>query len=230
MQTPTDMYSKARVAGHPIHPMLVAFPLAFYTTTVVTLLVYIGTREAFWFRFAMVASLAGIATSVIAAIPGAIDLRSLPGGSRARKAGLQHAGFNLLATGLFAVTALVLYETWIHRSMINGEYIFDATMPLALAVVAWVAMVIAGSLGWTLVQTHHVGIKPALVRPDRPSREPELDAPELHPVRELHVVREARELPAVPAVPGVIDDLATRRARRSAVTARLQQISDDYPA
>jgi hypothetical protein len=48
-----------------------------------------------------------------------------------------------------------------------------------MAVVAWVSMVIAGSLGWTLVQTYHVGIKPALTRPDRPSREPELD--ELEP-------------------------------------------------
>jgi uncharacterized membrane protein len=206
------MYSKARVAGHPIHPMLVAFPLAFYTATVVTLLVYIGTREAFWYRFAMVASLAGIATAVIAAIPGAIDLGSLPRGSRARKAGLQHAGFNLLATALFAVTALVLYQTWIHRTMVNGEYIFDATVPLALAVVAWVTMVIAGSLGWTLVQTHHVGIKPALVRPDRPSPEPELDA------EPIHAVRDPAELPAV------IDDLAAHRARRRS-TASLRALS-----
>ena len=225
------MYSKARVAGHAIHPMLVTFPLAFYTTTVVTLLVYIGTREAFWYRFAMVASVAGIATAVIAAIPGVIDLRSLPRGSRARKAGLQHAGFNLLATGLFAVTALVLYETWIHRAMINGEYIFDATVPLALAVVAWVTMVIAGSLGWTLVQTHHVGIKPALVRPDRPSREPDLAAPEPHAAREIHAVRDLRDVPELPAA---VDDLAARRARRSAVTAplqpSLQRFPDDYPA
>jgi uncharacterized membrane protein len=197
------MYSKARVAGHPIHPMLVAFPLAFYTATVMTLLVYIGTREAFWYRFAMVASVAGIATAVIAAIPGAIDLFSLPRGSRARKAGLQHAGSNLLATALFAVTALVLYQTWIHRTMINGEYIFDATVPLALAVVAWVAMVIAGSLGWTLVQTHHVGIEPALVRPDRASREPELEA---------GPIDAAGDLPALPAA--AIDDLAAHRTRR----------------
>lgn len=211
------MYSKARVAGHPIHPMLVAFPLAFYTSTVVTLLVYIGTRQAFWYRCAMVACVAGIATAVIAAIPGAVDLRSLPHRSRARKAGLQHAGFNLLASGLFAVTALMLYETWIHRTMVNGEYIFDATVPLALAVVAWVTMVIAGSLGWTLVQTHHVGIKPALVHPDRPSREPELDAP---------------DVPAVREVPGhlAIDDLAAHRARRTAVTAPLQRFRDDYHA
>jgi hypothetical protein len=44
-----------------------------------------------------------------------------------------------------------------------------------MAVIAWVSMIIAGSLGWALVQTHHVGIKPALTRADRPSREPDLD-------------------------------------------------------
>jgi uncharacterized membrane protein len=195
MQNAIGMYSKARVAGHPIHPMLVAFPLAFYTATVATLLVYLGTREAFWFRFAMVANLAGIATAVIASIPGAIDLLALPRTSRARAAGLKHAGFNLIATGLFVVTALVLYRTWTGRTMVAGEYLFDATIPLALAVVAWVAMVIAGSLGWTLVQTHHVGIKPARVHADRPSREPELEF-----IDEI-AVRRARRISAAPITP-----------------------------
>jgi uncharacterized membrane protein len=169
------MYSKARIAGHPIHPMLVAFPIAFYTATVAMLLAYVGTHEVFWFRVAMVSNIAGISTALIAVIPGAIDLFALPPNSRARTTGLKHAGFNLLATGLFAITALLLYRAWTHRVMVDGEYVFDATIPLAMGVVAWVSMVIAGSLGWTLVQTHHVGIKPALTRADRPSREPELD-------------------------------------------------------
>jgi uncharacterized membrane protein len=167
------MYSKARVAGHPIHPMLVAFPIAFYTATVAMLLAYVGTLEAFWYRVAMIANIAGIITAAIAVIPGAIDLYALPATSRARAAGLKHAGFNLLATALFGVTALLLYTGWSHRTMVDGEYLFDATIPLAMSVVAWVSMVIAGSLGWTLVQTHHVGIKPALVHADVPSREPE---------------------------------------------------------
>jgi uncharacterized membrane protein len=187
------MYSKARIAGHPIHPMMVAFPIAFYTATVATLLAYVGTREAFWYRVAMVANIAGIITAVVAVIPGAIDLFALPARSRARATGLKHAGFNLLATGLFAVTAFLLYNAWSHRVMIGGEYVFDATIPLAMSVVAWVSMVIAGSLGWTLVQTHHVGIKPALTRADRPSREPEL--PEADDLEDIHsvVVPRARD-------------------------------------
>jgi uncharacterized membrane protein len=186
------MYSKARVAGHPMHPMLVAFPIAFYTATVATLLAYIGTLEAFWYRVAMVSNLAGIVTAVIAAIPGVIDLLALPRESRARATGLKHAGFNLFATALFVVTAVIVYQTWTHRVMVDGEYVFDATIPLAMSVVAWVSMVIAGSLGWTLVQTHHVGIKPALTRADRPSREPELVT------GELPVPRHARIHPTAP--------------------------------
>lgn len=179
------MYSKARIAGHPIHPMLVVFPIAFYTATVATLLAYVGTREVFWYRVAMVANIAGIITAAIAVIPGAIDLFALPAKSRARATGLKHAGFNLLATLLFGVTALLLYRAWSQRVMVDGEYLFDATIPLAMSVVAWVSMVVAGSLGWTLIQTHHVGVKPALTRPDRPSREPELDGTEELDLREI---------------------------------------------
>ena len=178
------MYSKARIAGHPIHPMLVAFPIAFYTATVATLLAYVGAHETFWFRVAMVADVAGILTAALTVIPGAINLFALPATSRARATGLD-AGFNLLSTGLFAVTALLLYRAWSQRMMIDGEYVFDATIPLAMSVVAWVSMVVAGSLGWTLVQTHHVGVKPALTRADRPSREPELD--DVHDVPAMHM-------------------------------------------
>lgn len=170
------MYSKARIAGHPIHPMIVAFPIAFYTATVATLLAYIGTQEAFWYRVALISNVAGVITAVIAVLPGAIDLFSLPQHSRARSTGLKHAGFNLLATALFAVTAFIIYRGWTERVMVDGTYRFDATIPLAMSVVAWVSMVIAGSLGWTLVQTYHVGIKPAFTRADLPSREPELGA------------------------------------------------------
>jgi len=169
------MYSKARIAGHPIHPMLVAFPIGFYTAAVGSMLAYVGTHEAFWYRVAMVANIAGIVGAVLAVIPGAIDLFALPSKSRARAAGLKHAGFNLVSTGLFVITGILLYRGWSNRVMVDGEYVFDATIPLAMGVVAWVSMIIAGSLGWTLVQTHHVGVKPAFTRADRPSREPELE-------------------------------------------------------
>jgi uncharacterized membrane protein len=202
------MHSKARFAGNAIHPMIVVFPIAFYTSTVATLLAYVGTQEVFWYRVAMIANIAGIITAAIAVIPGAIDLLWLPATSRARSVSLKHAGFNALATGLFAVTALLLYRSWHERVLIDGKFVIDATIPLAMSVVAWVSMMIAASLGWTLVQTHHVGVKPALLRGDRPAHEPE--GPEaqpraydvhdtlvdvLSPVKDLRVSPAAKEVP-----------------------------------
>lgn len=183
------MYSKARFAGRAIHPMLVVFPIAFYTSTVAMLLAYVGTQEALWYRVAMIANIAGIITATIAMIPGAIDLLWLPATSRARSVSLKHAGFHALATGLFAVTALLLSLSWHHRVLLAGKYVIDATIPLAMSVVAWVSMMIAASLGWALVQTHHVGVKPALLRADRPTHEAalELDIVDIHDIHDTIV-------------------------------------------
>ena len=169
------MYSKARIAGHAIHPMLVGFPIALFTGTLALELAYIGTHDIFYFRAAMVANIAGLVAALAAAVPGAIDMFALPTRSRARGVARQHALFNVLTVILFAVSAVLLYASWTGRTMVNGAYALDATIPLAASTVGFVAMVSAGMLGWALVQTHHVGIKPAKVRTAIPSREPELD-------------------------------------------------------
>jgi uncharacterized membrane protein len=168
------MYSKARIAGHPLHPMLVSFPIALFTGTIALELAHIGTQDAFYYRGAMMANVAGIVMALLAAIPGAIDRWSLPRKSRARDLASQHALYNLLTIALYGASATMLYLGWTNRTMVDGVYALDARIPLAFDMVGFVAMASAGMLGWTLVQTHHLGIKPANVRANRPSREPEL--------------------------------------------------------
>lgn len=174
------MYSKARIAGHGIHPMLVGFPIALFTATIGALLAYLGTADAFYYRAAMVANIAGVLAALAAIIPGAIDLRALPRESRARGVARQHALYNALTVALFAVSAVLLYRGWSGRMMTSGTYALDVTIPLALGTVGFVAMVSAGMLGWALVQTHHVGIEPARVHAHIPSRD--LDLVELDAV------------------------------------------------
>jgi uncharacterized membrane protein len=168
------MYSKARVLGHPIHPMVVGFPIALFTATVAALLAFIGTHDSFYYRVAMIASASGVTMALLAAIPGAIDLFALPKGSRSRATGMKHASVALLTVGIFAAAGALIYRNWITRTMVDGAWQLDATVPLAIGVIGMVTLVIVGALGWTLVQTHHVGIKPALIRADMPSREPDL--------------------------------------------------------
>lgn len=147
------MKSKARIAGHPIHPMLIAFPVALYTATVVALFVHLATGDAFWFRAAMWSNIAGVVMAVVAAIPGFVDLLSIPSDTRAKSVGLRHAGFNVLALILFLASAIVLYRNYSAGS-------FDATAPLVLSILGLLSTVAAGWLGWNLVQTHHIGVIP----------------------------------------------------------------------
>src|SRR5690606_17945720 len=96
-QESMHMRTRAHIEVHPLHPMLIAFPVALYVTTLVTLLVHIATGEPFWYRAAMWANIAAVVMAVVAAIPGFIDLLGLPRRSRARSTGIRHAGFNVLS-------------------------------------------------------------------------------------------------------------------------------------
>ena len=155
------MYSKARIAGHPIHPMLIAFPVALYVATTVALFIHVGTHDVFWFRTALYCNIAGVVMAAVAAVPGLIDLVSLPSRSRARVTGLRHAAFNVLSLALFAISGVMLYRSsgW---SLVPAEGHYDLNVggPLVLSVLGILSTVTAGWLGWTLVQTHHVGVKP----------------------------------------------------------------------
>jgi len=156
------MLTKAGIAGHPIHPMLIAFPVALYVSTAVALIVFGGTHDPFWFRAAFWANLAGVVMAAVAAIPGAIDLFTLPEHTRARKTGYLHAGLNVVALTLFVISCI-----WIGERLYGGSLAYAGPLVLSLCGVA--ATVGAGALGWTLVQTHHVGVTPTeQVVTDRP--------------------------------------------------------------
>ncbi|HEY3801032.1 MAG TPA: DUF2231 domain-containing protein [Kofleriaceae bacterium] len=148
------MLTKARIAGHPIHPMLIAFPVALYTSTAVALIVFGGTHDPFWFRAAFWANLAAIVMGAVAAIPGAIDLFTLPEHTMARRTGYIHATLNVTALVLFVISDVLIG----HRLYAGALAEYGAPLVLSLCGVA--ATVGAGALGWTLVQTHHVGVTP----------------------------------------------------------------------
>jgi uncharacterized membrane protein len=183
------MYSKAKLAGHPIHPMLVAFPIAFYTSTIATLIVYAATRDAFWYRAGMFTDVAGVVMAIAALIPGAIDLFALPARSRARATGYQHAGANLVATTAFAIGGALLWRGW-HAT----EGMLDVAAPIAICIVGLFAMGVAGVLGWTLVQRHHVGVRPTMF-PVTERRVEEIDDLDELPPRTLRATQVGRPAP-----------------------------------
>jgi uncharacterized membrane protein len=147
----STMYSKVKIAGHPVHPMLIAYPVAFYTATLVCYLVYNSNGDPFWFKVAVAANIAGAAMAALAAVPGFIDWVSIPADSRAKKTGLFHMICNVLALVCYGVTALLQFPKWNETNPSLG-------LAIPLTGLGFVLTLAAGFLGWTLVQKHHVGI------------------------------------------------------------------------
>lgn len=146
------MKSKATLFGHAIHPMLVAFPVAFYTGALVSYIVYEASDEPFWFRLAVVSNVAGVIMAVVAAIPGFIDwLLAIPDRSAAKVTGLKHMLANVLALIIFATNGAIQLARW-------DEIAPPAGVAIVLSLAGMIATAVAGFLGWTLTQKHHVGV------------------------------------------------------------------------
>src|SRR5712672_224857 len=74
--TETNPASTARVATHPIHPMLVSFPIACFVGTLLTDLAYWKTAEMMWADFSAWLLFFGLVMGVLAAVAGLIDFLS----------------------------------------------------------------------------------------------------------------------------------------------------------
>lgn len=147
------MYSKATVAGHPIHPMLVGFPVVCYTGTLVGFAAYAGTGHQFWLNLAIALNVVGVGGALLAAVPGLVDWAfGIPRGSGAKTVGLAHAALNVTALGLFAGSLGAYAGHW------NGPAT-GTTLGLALSSAGLACTLAAGFLGWTLVQNYHIGIR-----------------------------------------------------------------------
>ncbi|MBF9196634.1 DUF2231 domain-containing protein [Microvirga terrestris] len=65
--------STAAIAGHPLHHMLIVFPVAFLIGALGTDIVFMATQDQFWAQCSYWLLIAGIVTALVAAVPGMID-------------------------------------------------------------------------------------------------------------------------------------------------------------
>jgi uncharacterized membrane protein len=147
------MLSKVKILGHPIHPMLVSFPIAFYAAAFFSYLAYSTNGNLMWFQIGVVANIAGVIIACLAAIPGIVDWAlAIPSEQKfAKQTGLIHMACNIVALILFAVSAYFGYQQW-------GEAIPSLGSILLLTGIGLLTTITAGFFGWTLVQKYHVGV------------------------------------------------------------------------
>jgi len=101
------MESRIKLVGHPLHPMLVVFPLGLLSTAVVFDLIYLVNDDVRWTEIAFYLIGAGLVGGLAAAIPGWIDWWAIPPQTRAKRVGLVHGAGNVVVLGLFIVSWLI---------------------------------------------------------------------------------------------------------------------------
>jgi uncharacterized membrane protein len=145
------MFSKIKIACHPVHPMIIAYPVAFYTTSLVCFLVYASDANLFWFKVAAAANGAGIVMAIVAALLGFIDWLGIPVVIKAKRVGLNQMLCNVGALIFFAVNFFMQYKKL-------NDPAPNASPAIPLTTIGLILTVTAGFLGWSLIQNHRIGI------------------------------------------------------------------------
>lgn len=143
------MRSTAAIKSHPIHPMLVAFPIGLWVMAFIfEFLGVIRGSSGLW-SAGFDCVIAGCITAVLAAVAGAIDWWTIvPPRSSAKSRGLLHGSLNVLALILF------IYSV-VRQGSPSTEP--DKTVLVVMAV-GVVALGVSGWLGGTLVYRNQIGI------------------------------------------------------------------------
>jgi len=143
------MESRAKILGHPIHPMLIVLPLGLFIGAVVFDAIYLwrGSSTVATVGYWNIAG--GIAGGLLAAVFGLVDWLAIPAGTRAKSIGLWHAGANVLAILGFA------FVWWTRYS--SGQ-LATTTGLFTIEVIALVVGAVGGWLGGELVDRLGVGV------------------------------------------------------------------------
>jgi uncharacterized membrane protein len=143
------MNSSAKAFGHPVHPMLVVFPLGLLATAVGLDLVYVFTDNPVLPQVAYWNIGIGIVTGLLAAAFGAWDWWAIPRGTRAKAVGLWHGLGNVVIVLAFAVVWAMRRDMPIHEPTLAA---------LVLELGAGALSVVTGWLGGELVDRLGVGV------------------------------------------------------------------------
>ncbi len=98
------MESRVKIFGHPVHPMLIVFPIGLLATSLLFDILYFITRNTNFTVASFFMIAAGVVGGLLAAIFGFIDWLGLPGDSRAKRIGGWHGIGNFTIVVLFIIS------------------------------------------------------------------------------------------------------------------------------
>jgi uncharacterized membrane protein len=142
--------STAAIVGHPIHPMMIPYPIAFLTAVLATDVASRATRDPFWSRASHLLLGAGIVAGAAAGAVGAIDYLTIRR-AREKPAGKLHAYGNPIALALAGANLALRRNRRDGAAPTGGEIALSAATAVLLGVTGWA--------GAELSYRHMVGVE-----------------------------------------------------------------------
>lgn len=142
------MESKAKLFGHPVHQMLIVFPLGLLATSLILDIIHLLGGGGRWSQAAFYDMGIGIIGGLLAAVFGLIDWLAIPNGTRAKSIGARHGLGNLIVVVLFVVN-------WALR---KGQPQDPGAVPIVLSFIGIALALVTAWLGGELVDRLRVGV------------------------------------------------------------------------
>lgn len=140
--------STVSVAGHPLHPVLIVFPVAFLVGAAGTDIGYWLTSDPFWARASVWLIGAGFGAGILAGITGFLDFFKIKR-VRDRSAGWLHMGGNVAALVLSLINLVLRQGNPATPIVPTG---------LAISIVVAALLGVTGWFGGELTFRHKVGV------------------------------------------------------------------------
>ena len=142
------MNTPASFRNHPIHPMLIVFPIALWIFSLVCDIIYhAGSHDMIWKAVAFYSMFGGIIGALLAAIPGFIDYLSLVD-RPVKTTATTHMVLNLVVVALFIFNLGIRYSGLPASEMLG----------VLLSIIGIGLLAISGWLGGRLVYEYRVGV------------------------------------------------------------------------
>jgi uncharacterized membrane protein len=136
-----------KLLGHPVHQILIVFPVGLLVTAFVFDVIGVATSNADWWRVSYWLIPAGVIGGLTAAIFGLLDWRGIPSGTRASRVGMWHGLGNVVVVLLFALS-------W----WVRGDAAHLGSGAMTLSLLGTGLLLVTGWLGGELVVRLGVGV------------------------------------------------------------------------
>jgi uncharacterized membrane protein len=148
------MESRAKLLGHPIHQMLIVFPLGLLATAVIVDLVYFAGDALIFAEVAYYLVIAGLIGGAVAAPFGFVDWHAIPRDTRAKRIGALHGSGNVIVMLLFLASAVL--RSNLPSAPPAAAYICSFAGAAVALVTAWLGGELVNRLGVGVSDGAHV--------------------------------------------------------------------------